>query len=83
MQTIVELHDRDNVIITDTAHRQSVDTDICTHDYARLMYYHMRADAMTAILSAIICAVLPDIDQETARDNGLLELAEQAISNLA
>ena len=82
-ETIVELHNRDNVIVTDTRHRISVDTEQCAHDYASLMYNHMRSDGMTVILLAVIQAIMPDTDFAERGNSDLLEAAERAIRNLA
>ena len=79
--TMIELINRDNVIVTSAEQRNSVDTRQCANDYANLMHYNMRADGMTAILQAIIDAVLPEHEEES--NSGLLELAEHAIRDLA
>ena len=81
MQTIVELNDRDNVIVTPLPNRNKTDVETSANDYARLIFYHMRRDAIDVILSEIIDRILEARPGEEKID--LINRAWDAINNLA
>lgn len=81
MQTIVELIDRDNVIVTHFQTNNNTDAETSAYDYARLILYHMRSDAIDVILSEIIDRILEARPGEEKID--LIRRAWDAINSLA